>query len=207
MKRSGPAWPLPVVSGCDPEDDADREETMTPTIRAAALGVLLCLNTPAAAEMYSIKNPAEKIDNPAGKMYNPATRVDNPAGNIYNPATRMNSPETLSPPTQPPPAAPPAAEAAAPARPVKKAAEQPRPIPAVPRKEYNFKTARAYINAAKKAFVRDDYVEFIAIAEDALRRISEGTLKASRKSRQKLTNYKSFGYGLLEKSGEDSPPQ
>jgi hypothetical protein len=176
------------------------------TRSAAGLATLVFLSAPAAAEMYSIKNPAEKIENPAGTMYNPATKVDNPAGNIYNPAGRMNSPEPLSPPTQPQPVAQPVVEAAAPARPAKKIDEQLRPKPAVPQKDYNLKTAKAYIIAAKKAFVRDDYREFIAIAEDALRRVSAGTLKASRKTRQKLISYKTFGYGLLEKSGEESPP-
>ena len=172
---------------------------------AAIFAVLLFMCSPVAAEMYSIKNPAEKIENPAGTMYNPATRIDNPAGNIYNPAGRMNSPDPLSPPTQPQPVARPAVEAA-PARPTKQVAEQPRPKPAVPQKDYNFKTSRAYINAAKKAFVQDDYREFIAIVEDALRRINAGTLKASRKTRQKLINYRVFGYGLLEQNGEESSP-
>jgi len=169
---------------------------------ATGIATLMFLCAPAAAEMYSIKNPAEKIENPAGTMYNPATRVDNPAGNIYNPAGRMNSPDPLSPPTQPQPVPqPPAPEVTAAPRPAKKIDDQLRPKPAVPQKDYNLKTAKAYISAAKKAFVRDDYREFIAIVEDALRRISAGTLKASRKTRQQLTNYKAFGYGLLEKSG------
>jgi hypothetical protein len=167
----------------------------------AGIAVVIYLNAPAAAEMYSIKNPAEKIDNPAGKMYNPATRVDNPAANMYNPAARMNDPEPLSPPVQPLPAAKAALpEAVAAARPVKKDLKESQPRPAIPQKEYNLKTARAYINAAKKAFVRDNYTEFIAIAEDAVRRINAGTLKASRKNRQQLIRYKVFGYGLLEKN-------
>jgi hypothetical protein len=40
----------------------------------------------------------------------------------------------------------------------------------------------------------------ISITEDALRRISAGTLKASKKTKQKLAKYKVLGYGLLEKN-------
>jgi hypothetical protein len=165
------------------------------------IAVVIYLQVPAAAEMYSIKNPAEKISNPADKIYNPATKADNPAANIYNPASRMNDPEPLSPPTQPLPVAKAVLpEAASAARPVKSGREESQPRPAIPQKEYNLKTARAYINAAKKAFVRDDYKEFIAIAEDAVRRINAGTLKASKKYKQQLIRYKVFGYGLLEKN-------
>jgi hypothetical protein len=165
----------------------------------AGIAVVIYLQAPAAAEMFSIKNPAEKISNPADKIYNPATKVDNPAANIYNPAARMNDPEPLSPPTQPLPAARAALpEATAAARPEKKGREQSQPRPAIPQKSFNLKTARAYINAAKKAFVRDDYMEFIAIAEDAVRRINAGTLNASGKNRKQLLRYKVFGYKLLE---------
>jgi hypothetical protein len=41
-------------------------------------------------------------------------------------------------------------------------------------------------------------MEFIAIAEDAVRRINAGTLNASGKNRQQLLRYKVFGYKLLE---------
>lgn len=58
---------------------------------------------------------------------------------------------------------------------------------------------KAYIDEAKKAFNQDNYLRFISITEDALRRISAGTLKASEKTKQKLEKYKAFGYGLLEK--------
>jgi hypothetical protein len=181
-------------------EDIDWEKTMLLTRFIAGLAVMICLNAPAAADMYSIKNPAEKISNPADRIYNPASKVDNPAANIYNPATRMNDPEPLSPPTQLLPAARAALPDAAAARPEKKGREESLPRPSVPQKEYNLKTARAYISAAKKAFVRDDYTEFIAIAEDAVRRINAGSLKASRKNRQQLIRYKVFGYGLLEKN-------
>ncbi|MBL0225786.1 MAG: hypothetical protein IPQ16_09495 [Geobacteraceae bacterium] len=170
------------------------------SLKRSAVGAVfaLCLGVPAAAEMYTIKNPAEKINNPADKIYNPATQVKNPAANIYNPATRMNSPDPLSPPTQP------VIQQAAPetpsARPETLSNKKPQPKPAVPHKKYDFKTVSAYINAAKRAFSRDDYREFIAITEDALRRIDAGTLKASRKSKQRLSGYKIFGYGLLEKN-------
>jgi hypothetical protein len=43
-------------------------------------------------------------------------------------------------------------------------------------------------------------MEFLSITEDALRRISAGTLKASKKTERKLVRYKVFGYGLLEKN-------
>lgn len=165
----------------------------------AGIAVLLCLHAPATAAMYTIDNPAEKINNPADKMYNPATHVNNPASNIYNPATRMNNPNPLSPPTQPvpPPTVP---EATTTTKPAKQIKEQPKSKPIIPQKSYYFKTVKAYINAAKKAFAQDDYREFVSITEDALRRINAGTLKASKKTRQKLAKYKVFGYGLLEKN-------
>jgi hypothetical protein len=157
---------------------------------------MLCVNASAMAAMYTIKNPAEKINNPADKMYNPATEIKNPAANIYNPATRINDPNPQSPPTQSPASTTTKTEIL-----VK---EQPpsMPTPDIPQKSYNLKTAKAYINAAKKAFTQDDYIEFLSITEDALRRISVGTLKASKKSKQKLAKFKKFGYGLLEQDEE-----
>lgn len=163
---------------------------------AAVIAVLFCLNTPATAAMYTIDNPAAKISNPADKMYNPATQVNNPAENIYNPATRMTDPNPLSPPVQAVPQ--PAAEVPIAKRPVKQAEVLPTPASTVPAKSYNLKSAREYVNAAKRAFVRDEYMKFVSITEDALRRISAGTLKASKKTRQQLVKYKVFGYGLLE---------
>ncbi len=177
------------------------ERIKTMPLRRAVAGiaiVLLCLNAPATAAMYTIKNPAEKIRNPADKMYNPATQVNNPASNIYNPGTRMDNPNPLSPPTQPVPQ-PTVPEVTIPTKPAKQINEQPQPKPAIPQKNYYYKTAGAYINAAKKAFNKDDYREFISITEDALRRIRAGTLKVSKKTKQKLVGYKIFGYGLLEK--------
>jgi hypothetical protein len=145
---------------------------------AAGIAAILCLNAPARGAMY---------------------KIDNPASNIYNPATRMYNPNPLSPPTQPVPQ--PAVTEVTPAtKPAKQIKEQARPRSAIPRKSYNFKTAGAYINAAKKAFAQDDYMEFLSITEDALRRISAGTLKASKKTERMLVRYKVFGYGLLEKN-------
>lgn len=159
---------------------------------AAGLIIVLCLNTPTNAAMETLKNPADLIKNPVDRIYNPATRIANPAATIDNPATRIDSANPLTPPV--PPAPQPAVTTKA------KAAEQTQPTAVIPRKNYSFKTAQAYINAAKKAFIQDDYLEFLSITEDALRRIDAGTLKASMKSKQKLTRFKIFGYGLLEKS-------
>jgi hypothetical protein len=155
---------------------------------AAGIAIVFCLHAPAMAAMDTIKNPAEKIRNPADRMYNPANDVKNPAGNIYNPAAKMDNPNPLSAPTQsvPPPAVSAKPVVQSPARPV------------IPQKSYYFKTVSEYISAAKKAFARDDYIEFLSVTEDALRRIEAGTIKASRKSRQKLAKFKAFGYGLLE---------
>jgi hypothetical protein len=149
------------------------------TLRRLATGIaaILCLNAPARAAMY---------------------KIDNPASNIYNPAARMNNPNPLSPPTQPVPQ--PTVTEVTTTKPAKQIKEQPRPKSTIPQKSYYFKTVRAYINAAKKAFVQDDYMEFLSITEDALRRISAGTLKASKKTERKLAKYKVFGYGLLEKN-------
>jgi len=126
-------------------------------------------------------------------------KIENPASNIYNPAARMDNPNPLSPPTQPVPQ-PTVKEVTTTTEPAKQIKEQPRPKPTVPQKRYFFKTAGMYIVAAKKAFARDDYIEFISITEDAQRRISAGTLKASKKTKLTLARYKVFGYNLLEKN-------
>jgi len=142
------------------------------------IAVILCLSTPARGAMYEI---------------------DNPASNIYNPASRINNPNPLSPPTKPVPR-PTVTETTTATKPANQSKEQPRPRSTIPQKSYYFKTATAYINAAKKAFARDDYMEFLSITEDALRRISAGTLKASKKTERKLAKYKVLGYGLLDKN-------
>ncbi|MFA7402395.1 MAG: hypothetical protein WC007_00260 [Pelobacteraceae bacterium] len=153
--------------------------------------ILLGLYTSALSAIYTIDNPADKIDNPANKIYNPATDIKNPASTIYNPASRMDNSNPLSSPTLPIPAP----------QPVEQVKEQLKLQPrlAIPHKNYHFKTVRVYISEAKKAFNQDDYVKFLSITEDALRRINSGTLKASEKAKQKLEKYKVFGYGLLEK--------
>jgi hypothetical protein len=150
------------------------------TMRRLAIGIaaIFFLNAPARGAMY---------------------KIDNPASNIYNPAARMNKSNPLSPPTQPVPQ-PTVTEVTATTEPAKQIKGQPRTNSTVPQKSYYFKTVGAYINAAKKAFAQDDHVEFLSITEDALRRISAGTLKASKKSKQKLAKYKVLGYRLLEKN-------
>jgi hypothetical protein len=165
-------------------------------IQRLAVGFALSLGacSSALAVVYQIDNPATQINNPASKMYNPASKENNPASNIYNPASRMNNPNPLSPVTQPVPQP----ENKKPQ--AKKSAHPPQAKPAVPRKSYHFKTANLYLKAAKKAFIYDDYREFIMITEDALRRITAGTLKASDKELKKLEKFQAFGYGLLEKS-------
>jgi len=50
------------------------------------------------------------------------------------------------------------------------------------------------MNAAKKAWDRKDARQVIVLTEDALRRIETGSLKTSRKIRQKLLEYRSIGY-------------
>ena len=144
----------------------------------AGIALILCLNAPAWAAMYEI---------------------DNPASNIYNPASRMDNPNPLSPPTKHV-AQPTATKVTTTTKPERQIKEQPRPKSAIPQKSYYFKNVTAYINAAKKAFARDDYMEFLSVTEDALRRIRAGTLKASRKAERKLAKYKALGYGLLEKN-------
>ena len=160
--------------------------------------LVLCLNAsaPARAAMYVIDNPASKISNPADNMNNPATQSNNPAANIYNPGARMDNRNPLSPPTKAPE---PAASAAATAAPASQPAQKrQRYQPEIPQKKYYYKTAGAYIRAAKKAFIKDDYLEFLSITEDALRRINAGTLKASAQTRHKLNQYQVFGHGMLE---------
>jgi hypothetical protein len=169
---------------------------------AVGIAIILCLYAPATAEMYKIKNPAEKINNPADKMNNPATHINDPASNIYNPAARMDNPNPLSPPTQPVPQS--TVTGVTTTKPAKQLGGNPQlqTRPAIPEKSYHFKTAGEYITSAKKAFTRDDYREFLAITEDALRRIRAGTLKTSGKTKQKLDKYRILGYGLL-KDNED----
>ena len=156
--------------------------------------LVICLHTPALSANYAIDNPAEKI-------YNPAADIKNPAANIYNPATNLDNPSPISPPTQPVPK-PAVAKPSAEAVPVKQVEKPSKPLPklTVPVKKYSFRTAGAYMAAAKNAFNRDDFVEFVSITEDALKRINAGNLRASKKTKQKLERYKTFGYGLLEKS-------
>lgn len=156
--------------------------------------IVIGLQAPVTAANFKIDNPAEKIDNPAAKMYNPATEIKNPAVNIVNPAAKINNPNPASPVT-------PAASHSSKEEYVRstKQAEKSAGLKSViPQKNYTFKKVKEYINAAKKAFAQDDYIEFLSITEDALRRINSGSLKASRKTRQKLAKYKKFGYGLLE---------
>ncbi|MDO9307479.1 MAG: hypothetical protein Q7V04_00295 [Deltaproteobacteria bacterium] len=155
-------------------------------LACGVVAVVICLQTPAMPANF---------------------KIDNPAANIYNPATNMDNPSPISPPTQAIPK-PEVIKVITEAVPVEQVKEQPRPKPqlqtppkpAIPKKSYNFKTVGAYVNAAKKAFIQDDYREFISITENALGRIDAGTLKASKKTRQKLTNYRTFGYGLLQQA-------
>jgi hypothetical protein len=164
---------------------------------AAALLGMVCLSAPVTAAMYKIENPASTINNPADKITNPAVRTNNPASNIYNPGEAMGNPSPLSPPTKPVPA-PKVVEAAPETKLDKQIKSQPEPkVAAVPLKNYHFRTVDAYLTAAKKAFIQDDYLGFVSITEDALRRIAAGTLKASPKSKQQLLKYRDFGHGLL----------
>jgi hypothetical protein len=160
------------------------------------LAIVICLHSSAFAAMYSIDNPADKIKTPAEKMYNPAIDIKNPASNIYNPAVRMVDPNPLSPPTQTVPEPIVVKTAPIPEQPVVK------PTPRIPIKNYDFKTVNQYINAIKKAFTKDDYVEFLSLTEDALRRIKKGTLNAPQKIKLKLKKFSDFGYVLLEQPNE-----
>jgi hypothetical protein len=149
---------------------------------ATGIAVLLCLNASAMAEMY---------------------KIDNPASNIDNPATRMNNPNPLSPPTQPAPQ-PIVKKETTTTKPVepkpsKQIKEQPQSKPTIHKIKYYSKRARIYIVAAKIAFDKDDYKKVVAITEDALRRISAGKLKASKKEKQMLVKYKNVGYAMLGK--------
>lgn len=173
------------------------------TVRVATIGavvVVFGLLLPVMSANYVIDNAADKIKNPAGTMYNPATHIKNPASNIYSPANRMDNPNPISPVTQAIPE-PPATHDIPAAVPAEQIAKKPlsQATVAVPIKKYHFKTVGAYISAAKKAFSRDDYSEFVSITDDALRRIGAGTLKASNKSKQKLLKFKAFGQSLLER--------
>jgi hypothetical protein len=160
--------------------------------------LLTCMHTSAMAAMYVIDNPAENIKNPAATMNNPANQIKNPANNIYNPADRMDNPNPLSPVTPPLPkqSETQSTAAAEPAEPIGIKPPPQAPL-TVPRKEYRFKTVSVYIAAAKKAFSSDNYSEFLAITDDALRRIAAGTLNASIKTKQKLLKYQKFGKNLL----------
>lgn len=172
--------------------------------RIVARGIaalLLGLHSPVMSAVYSIENPADKIYNPAGKMYNPATDIKNPAATIYNPAANMDNPNPLSPVTPPAVQQPGTKESIQ----TVEQSKTPPPLPpkvAILHKRYHFKTEKAYMAAAKKAFSRDNFAEFLSITEDALRRIDAGTLRVSAKTKQTLVKYKKFGYGLMEKSDD-----
>lgn len=173
---------------------------MTVIKTAAVLALLICaIQTPALSANYAIDNPADRIINPVDKMYNPATDIKNPASTIYNPASRMDNPNPLSP-VNPQPAVPKEAAKTPPAGSVQEQSARSRPP--VMQRNYNLKTVGAYIIAAKKAFRCDNYREFIAISEDALRRIDAGTLRSSQKTKQTLIGYRKFGYGMLDKDEE-----
>jgi hypothetical protein len=156
--------------------------------------ILIFLHKPAISAVYTIDSAANRIKNPADKIYNPASDTKNPASNIYNPAVRMDDPNPLSTPTQAVPD--PLVTKAVPV------SEKPilKSKPSIPQKNYGFKTVTMYIVAIKEAFNKDDYIAFLSITEDALKRITEGSLKASSRTKLKLKKYRKFGYGLLEKA-------
>ncbi len=143
----------------------------------------------AVAANYTISNPADKIVNPAGRISNPAEKMYNPASNIANPAEQLANPN---------PVIPVQTKIPLPVGQAKLAAEKPA-LPVVPAKYYTFKKVKEYLEAAKKAFGKDDYTEFTTLSEDALRRINSGGLKASRKTIKKLEKFRTFGYALLAK--------
>jgi hypothetical protein len=148
----------------------------------SGITVVLCLYVPATAELF---------------------KIDNPASNIYNPATRMDNPNPISPPTQPVPH--PEMTAVTPtSKPTAQIKEQTQPQHQpnhnIPHKSYHFKTAIEYIDAIKMNFKRENYKKALSITEDALRRIRTGTLKASKKTKQKLNEYKVSGYKLMNKT-------
>ena len=147
------------------------------------------LATVTAALLFSLQTPAISAN----------FKIDNPASNIYNPAAHMDNASPISPPTQPilpPPVITKSITAPLPAEQIKKQSLS-KPERTIPVKNYTFKTVGEYLNAAKKAFIKDNYLEFLSITEDALRRIRSGTLRASDKAKQRLGKYKEFGYGLL----------
>lgn len=157
----------------------EHEETMNQGRLAAAIMIML----------FSMQTPAISAN----------FRIDNPASNIYNPAAHMDDVSPIAPPTQPVPAPPAITKkitAPLPAEQIK-GQSLPRPKNTIPARNYNFKTVGEYLNAAKKAFIKDNYIEFLSVTEDALRRIRSGTLRAPKISEQKLAKYKAFGYGLL----------
>jgi hypothetical protein len=155
-------------------------------ILAVGFALILCLYAPATAEMF---------------------KIENPASNIYNPASRMDNPNPLSPPTQsvPKPATTETTHFSAPQTPEEQVKEQQhpqiqqKPNHSVTHKSYHFKTGREYLGAVKMSFKRKDYKKAIFIIEEALGRIKSGTLKASRKTKQKLIEYRASGYTFLDK--------
>ncbi|MDD2899282.1 MAG: hypothetical protein PHI31_11285 [Desulfuromonadaceae bacterium] len=172
-------------------------------VASGIAALLLGLYSPVMSAMYSIENPADKIYNPAGKMRNPASDIKNPADTIHNPAAHMDNPNPLSPVTPQVVHQPDIKEATtSDTAELIKAPLHPHLKIALPRKNYHFKTEKAYLAAAKNAFIRDNYREFVSITEDALRRIDAGTLRASSKTKRTLDKYRKYGYGMLEK-GDD----
>ena len=183
------------------------EIMMRRRLAAGVVALLATLHTPAMSANYKIDNSGKTIHNPAATMYNPATNIKNPASNVYDPASKLDNPNPLSPVTQPVPRPefhPPAATGRTVTVPAEQRKERtlPQDRRTIAPKSYYYKTVGMYLNASKKAFARDDYREIISLTEDALSRINAGSLRASKKTKQKLVAYRKFGYGLLEKSGE-----
>jgi hypothetical protein len=164
-------------------------ETNINHLTTGEIMALIILTVGIAVLLFSLHTPAMSAN----------YKIDNPASSIYNPAARMDNPNPISPVTQPVPQ-PNATKEITSANPAIQANERPlsQDGRAIQHKKYYFKTVGAYINAAKKAFNRDDYMEFFSISEDALGRINAGTLRASINTKQKLVKYNRFGYELLD---------
>jgi len=147
---------------------------------------------------------ALQMASPVSAGVNP---IQNPAANIYNPASRMDNPNPLTPPSPVTPPEPPAKSVTiVPEPPVQlQPKAQPTPKPVVTPKTYNLTTDKAYIIAANKAYANNDNLEFLAITEEALRRINAGTLKATKKSRQTLEKYKQLGNRILTGGNKSTP--
>ncbi len=75
--------------------------------------------------------------------------------------------------------------------------EQPSQTPKRP--VFNYSTAKEYIDEANKAYKAHDYKRIILLSEEALKRIQQGTLKATEREKSYINHFRIGGYDLINR--------